>query len=166
MSEFKPAVEKILQYEGGYVNNPKDPGGETNFGISKRQYPSLDIKNLTRDRATSIYYNDYWSPLLLNQINSQAVAEEMLDIAVNLGAGKAARFLQEAINLLFGSDLPVDGVIGKKTIDAANMYRYPAVLAKVLNGMQFEHYHKRVDTHPDQREFLRSWLARVEFREA
>ena len=50
----------VLKHEGGYVNDPKDPGGETKWGISKRAYPNLDIKNLSAEDATRIYSRDYW----------------------------------------------------------------------------------------------------------
>lgn len=58
--KFEEAVEFVLAYEGGYVNDPNDPGGETNFGISKRAYPNVDIKNLTREDVIDIYRRDYW----------------------------------------------------------------------------------------------------------
>jgi len=58
--DFEQAVDFTLGWEGGYVNNPQDPGGETNFGISKRSYPLLDIKSLTIDQAKAIYFQDYW----------------------------------------------------------------------------------------------------------
>ena len=58
--EFKDAVKIILKHEGGYVNDPVDPGGETNMGISKRAYPYLNIKELTKKDAEDIYFKDYW----------------------------------------------------------------------------------------------------------
>ena len=61
MTLFDAAIRSVLKHEGGYVNNPRDPGGETNWGISKRAYPSLDIRNLTREAAIEIYRRDYWS---------------------------------------------------------------------------------------------------------
>lgn len=164
MADFRPAVEKILAYEGGYVNDPADYGGETNFGISKRQYPNLDIKNLTREEAVGIYYRDYWCRFLGDKLASQAVAEELLDSAVNMGWSRASMFLQEALNLLAESGLLTDGLVGPKTIDAANAYKYPGALVKVLNGLQFERYRAIVEKDPTQRKFLRAWLSRVEFK--
>jgi lysozyme family protein len=163
VADFRPAVEKVLKYEGGYVNNRNDYGGETNFGISKRQYPNLDIKALDLETAIGIYYRDYWCKFLGDEINSQAVAEELMDTAVNMGWNRAGAFLQEALNLLTGSELLVDGLVGPKTIDAMNGYKCSAALVKVLNGLQFERYRDIVEKNPTQREFLRSWLARVEF---
>jgi hypothetical protein len=60
LSNFDDIVNFTLRWEGGYSNNPNDPGGETNFGISKRYHPDEDIKNMTRERAIEIYHNDYW----------------------------------------------------------------------------------------------------------
>ena len=57
---FRKAIEVILKYEGGYVNDPNDLGSETNFGISKRSYPNVDIKNLTKEQAIEIYHRDWW----------------------------------------------------------------------------------------------------------
>ena len=59
-ARFLKAFEKVLRHEGGYVNDPLDLGGETKYGISKRSYPHLDIKNLTLDQAKQIYFRDFW----------------------------------------------------------------------------------------------------------
>jgi lysozyme family protein len=67
MSNADKAVDFILSKEGGYVNDPKDPGGETNFGISKREFPKLDIKALTKEQAREIYKLVYWTA---NQLES------------------------------------------------------------------------------------------------
>jgi lysozyme family protein len=60
MTPFQSAVKFLLDHEGGYVNNPNDPGGETNYGISKRMYPDVDVRNLSIADAMSIYKRDYW----------------------------------------------------------------------------------------------------------
>ena len=57
---FNKIIEKVLEHEGGYVNDPKDLGGETKYGITKRFYPDVDIKNLTKEQAKTIYHTDYW----------------------------------------------------------------------------------------------------------
>jgi len=61
--KFEDAFERLLGHEGGYIDNPKDPGGETNWGISKRSYPTVDIKNLTRWAAMDIYRRAFWDPV-------------------------------------------------------------------------------------------------------
>ncbi len=63
MADFRVSIQKTLVNEGGCVNDPVDPGGETNMGISKRQYPNLDIKNLTQEQAIEIYKEGYWKNL-------------------------------------------------------------------------------------------------------
>jgi len=91
---FDKAFEFVLKWEGGYVNNPKDPGGETKYGISKRSYPNLDIKNLTKEQAKSIYYADYW---LKAKCNDYAYPRDIIifDTAVNTGVGTALNLNKE-----------------------------------------------------------------------
>jgi len=93
---FDEAFDRLLGHEGGYVNDPKDPGGETNWGISKRSYPNVDIKNLTRDGAKAIYLRDFWNPL--GQAHP-AVKFQVFDFAVNGGLSTGLRKLQAAIGV-------------------------------------------------------------------
>lgn len=97
MNDFYKAVEFVLKHEGGYSNDSNDPGGETKFGISKRAYPNLDIKNLTRDKAIEIYKRDYWDKL--PDTLPAAIHCVLFDCAVNAGAGRAIRLLQSAIKV-------------------------------------------------------------------
>ena len=108
---FEDAVEIILYYEGGYVNHPNDPGGETNFGISKRSFPNLDILNLTKNEAKKIYKSQYWEPLNLDVAPSK-VRLVLFDCAVNQGVNKAIRILQNSLAV------EVDGKLGAKTFSA------------------------------------------------
>lgn len=88
MNPFDKAFRLLVGEEGGYVNDPKDPGGETKYGISKRAYPTEDIKNLTLDRAKGLYKRDYW-----DKVGADArpwpEALCLFDCAVNQGVGKA-----------------------------------------------------------------------------
>lgn len=68
---FEECVIEVLRFEAGWVNNPADPGGETNFGISKSSYPQLDIKNLTREAAIAIYKRDYWERISADRLPNQ-----------------------------------------------------------------------------------------------
>ena len=93
----KIIIEFILKMEGGYVNNPKDPGGETKYGISKRAYPNVDIKNLTKNDAIAIYYRDYW--LRCGAVSLPfALAACVMDTAVNMGVGRAKQFLKQTVD--------------------------------------------------------------------
>jgi len=110
---FNLAVQNTLNYEGGYTLDPKDPGGETNFGISKRSYPNLDIKNLTKDQAVLIYYNDFWKKIQGDAMPA-GLAFNVFDEAVNTGVGEAVQMLQKSLNV------KPDGVIGPNTLHAMN----------------------------------------------
>lgn len=92
---FDTSIARVLGNEGGYVNDPNDPGGETQWGISKRSYPTVDIEGLTRDSAIGIYRRDFWdrahADLLPPLLQFQA-----LDFAVNCGVETAVRKLQAA----------------------------------------------------------------------
>jgi lysozyme family protein len=110
--DFAAAFEIVVGHEGGYVNDPRDPGGETRFGISKRAYPHLDIKTLTLEQARGIYRADYWDACRCDDLPA-ALRLMVFDCAVNQGAEAAQRFLQEA------AGVKVDGDIGPKTLAAA-----------------------------------------------
>jgi lysozyme family protein len=113
-------VSATLAAEGGYVNNPKDPGGETRWGISKRAYPSVDIRALTRDDAIAIYYRDYWLPIQCDALPF-AVAVVLFDIHVN--GGHPVKWLQQALGIT------ADEILGPATIAAANKFYDPGLLA-------------------------------------
>lgn len=90
---FQIALKFVLKHEGGYVNDPDDPGGETKYGISKRAYPNEDIKNLTRERAEFLYKRDYWDIPGFDLDNfPQDVAVVLFNVAVNMGVGRAKEF--------------------------------------------------------------------------
>lgn len=88
---FEVAMAFVRKWEGGYVNDPDDPGGETKYGISKRAYPNEDIKNLTRERAEYLYKRDYWDPLDLDKY-PQDKAVVLFNVAVNMGKERAKDF--------------------------------------------------------------------------
>lgn len=110
--DFDTAFDRVLGNEGGYVNNPADPGGETNWGISKAAYPNVDIKTLTRDQAKAIYRRDFWDRIHADQL-ADGVAFQAFDFAVNSGIETAVRKLQAAVGV---AD---DGVWGPHTQAAA-----------------------------------------------
>lgn len=89
MDDFDKVMEFIFKWEGGYVNDPVDPGGETNFGIAKRSHPDVDIKNLTKDQAKEIYRNEYWAKLFKFYSTEETVLPALMNAAVNMGVGEA-----------------------------------------------------------------------------
>jgi lysozyme family protein len=98
LADFDTSFARLIGHEGGYVNNPLDPGGETQWGISKRSYPDLNIKTLTRDEARAIYWRDFWqrinAPLL-----PDGVAYQLFDFAINSGIETAVRCFQRALGV-------------------------------------------------------------------
>jgi len=94
---FELAIKFTLSWEGGYVNDPNDPGGETKYGISKRQYPNLDIKNLTVDQAKQIYYNDYWKKYKIDKIAAINPYLSIITFDTQVNTGKGIKILQKTI---------------------------------------------------------------------
>ena len=107
-STFDLAFAITVGIEGGYVNDPNDPGGETKYGISKRAYPNVDIANLTMDQAKQIYEKDYWQVARCD-LCPPTLAILVFDAAVNNGPGSAIVWLQQAVGV------QADGNIGPVT---------------------------------------------------
>ncbi len=181
---FETAFTKtVLGHEGAYSNHPTDRGGETFYGISRKYHPgwpgwpvldsySQDDKQNLRlshslelaDLVTDFYFNTFWQPLGLSDINSAKLTGEVFDSAVNMGTSRAAKWLQLACNYMSDNKLTLDGNIGPKTVAAVNhcMTKYgDDELLKILNGLQLIHYLDLVDRDPSQKVFLRGWLKRV-----
>lgn len=120
---FDLAFERTMGHEGGYINDPRDPGGETNWGISKRAYPDVNIKALTRDEAKAIYRRDFWDRLGASRLPN-GVAYQLFDFAVNSGVETAVRYLQRAVGV---AD---DGHWGPASQAAADAMRQPDLIMR------------------------------------
>lgn len=166
MNNFNKAFEEIIGREGGYVWDKDDRGGETKFGISKRVYPDVDIKNLTLSEARNIYYRDFWKTPHMNLDKfPYKIALELFDTGVNIGMPTARKMLQKALNVLnrnqkLFKDLKVDGWVGDKTIEAVKKVRVDRLL-KTLNGLQFMHYYQIVEHTESQEKFFAGWVMRT-----
>ena len=125
MNWFDQCFDKLIAHEGGYVNHASDPGGETNFGISKRAYPQVDIKNLTRDAAKQIYKRDYWDRAQCDRL-PPTLAYLLFDAAVNSGIGQAIRFLQRA------AGVADDGVLGPITLATIQRLDAESICARFI----------------------------------
>jgi lysozyme family protein len=162
MSEFLTAIPYVLKNEGGYVNNPKDPGGETKYGICKRDHPLVDIKNLTPEQADEIYRTQYWS---CGGIASQPVATKFLDMAVNMEgtgrAGAAVKILQQAVAVQFPNVLRPDGHYGPNTELMVNRCDATRLLADMAR-LACARYNSLADHNPDFETFRDGWLVRAE----
>ena len=90
---FDAFIDFILEWEGGYDNDPDDPGGETKFGIDKRSHPKEDIKNLTLTRAKQIYFEDYWQAAGIEKMPAK-LGEAVFNCRVNCGAVRVSKILE------------------------------------------------------------------------
>ncbi len=153
---FNYAIEKTLAHEGGYVNDPKDPGGETKFGISKRSYPDLDILSLTREHAIEIYRKDFWWKHGYDKIELPEVAAKAFDFGVNMGPKRANRMLQMAVNESSPSKVVTDGIIGPVSVKAVNEHWHPDYLLTRLQLLAIGYYLRL-----NNRWFLSGWIKRA-----
>ena len=154
MISFDEIIEHVLEKEGGYVNDPTDLGGETKYGITKRFYPDIDIKNLTKEQAKEIYKRDYWDKNRVDEIPVQ-LRHIFFDMCVNQGRGTAVKVLQRAANAK-GANLKVDGGLGPSTLKAIqNVELQRARSYRVL------HYANLVINKPEQEKFWYGWFKRA-----
>lgn len=113
---FEDAVRIVLAHEGGYSNDRTDPGGETNYGISKRSYPTLDIRLLSRDEAVAIYKRDYW-----DRINGDILKNKLrliaFDCAVNQGVESAIRNIQQLLNVFLSGRIDEPTLAALELVD-------------------------------------------------
>ena len=157
MIDFNKAVEKVLKFEGVLSNDKYDTGGLTKYGISKKAYPNIDIANLTKEQAIAIYKRDYWDNNNCGIMQTQELAEQVFDIAVNGGLS----CVQRAINSLLptGTVLKEDGVIGKNTLSYINTFE-PKQLNNTIARYRARRYAVICKNNPTQLIFLEGWLER------
>lgn len=167
MANFDISIPKVLAWEGGYVNHPADPGGETNRGITDKLdgkvdhlvdldgdgHGDVDIKHLTEEQARKVYKRVFWDRIKGDEIHSQAIADILFDGFVNQGVS-AIRIIQ---NLVF---VPADGNIGPATLKAIN----EADERTLYNDYKSErenYYLNLVKRKPELNVFLKGWLNRI-----
>ena len=190
MANFNEAYNITLKHEGGYSNDSDDAGGETYKGISRRYNPSWEgwvlidqykqhpnfpnsaYNDSRLDKMVKDFYKDhYWDVNLLDEFNSQNIANEMFDTGVNLGVGSAAKFLQMSLNVLNKNgtkwdDMTVDSKIGTSSLKALNAclsLTGDEVLFKVMNILQGMHYVETMNKSKTQEKYAYGWLSRVNF---
>lgn len=146
---FDEAFTRLMGHEGGYVNNPRDPGGETKYGISKRSYPDEDIAGLTRERAMALYWRDYWLAAHCDAL-PDALRFHVFDMAVNSGVDAAITTLQCAVGAT------PDGVVGPRTMRALHTAPIAQTVAR-FNGYRLQML-ASLTTWPT---FGRGWARRV-----
>ncbi|MEQ9566685.1 MAG: glycosyl hydrolase 108 family protein, partial [Pseudomonadales bacterium] len=141
---------------------------ETKYGISKRSYPHLDIKNLTVEEAKAIYLKDFWEKLGCHQLADE-IAIELFDTSVNMGTYRGAMIFQDALNLTNRnerdySNIKLDGDIGPATIRAYHSNQVGSkVLFNVMNILQGEFYIGLMRRREVMEKYI-GWFNRVEIK--
>ena len=152
---FEEIIDIVLDHEGGYVNDPDDAGGETKYGIAKRWYPNVNIKNLTKEQAKKIYHQDYWRPAKCDEVPKQ-LRHIYFDMFVNFGRRGAVKVLQQAANSKLRNKIDVDGGIGPATLKAIQNLSVDRVRAyRVLRFADI------VNRKPEQERFWFGWYKRA-----
>jgi lysozyme family protein len=145
---FSYCVAIVLEDEGGYVDDPNDPGGATNFGISQTAYPSLDIANLTEDQASQIYYDDYWVPFSCGNIPIH-LDLWFMTACVMSGGETATKILQQLVGVT------ADGIYGPHTAQAVQ--NFPAASYHEYLTLYTQH----LMSLSDWSSFSKGWLNRL-----
>lgn len=173
MASFTAYFPTLLKHEGGYVNDPVDPGGATNKGVTIGKFkecaqkylgiePTIEnLKALTNEQAAKIYKPEYWDTALCDQIELQQLAEIVCDHQVNAGVKRGSELLQNILNQL-GADpaVKVDGDVGPGTMAALKKADQKEVYRRFKQG-RIEYYQKLVVRRPELGKFLNGWLKRV-----
>jgi lysozyme family protein len=159
------AFNRIMEYEGGGRTHTVagDPGGTTKWGISQRAYPHVDVANLGKSEAFSIFEQDYWLRVRAD-VMPEPLQLPLADLAFNVGTGRAGKLLQRSINLCKQADgrddfLEEDGMIGPATLGAIDETP-PARLARVLFAYRMEYYLTLAET--GMAKCVHGWLRRAE----
>jgi lysozyme family protein len=154
---YQKCLETILHHEGGYVNHPKDPGGETNLGVTKRVYEewggTKDMKDLTVEDVAPIYEKNYWGKVKGDDLPS-GLDLCVFDFAVNAGPGRAAKYLQTMIGTV------ADGGIGPNPLRILGDYVEKHGLENTIKNYQEarQGYYESLSTFET---FGRGWTRRV-----
>ena len=157
IANFDDAFALMLRHEGGYVNNPLDPGGRTNLGVTQKAWEAYvehavdeaDMRALTPDVVKPFYKAKYWDKVRGDEL-PDGVDYAVFDLAVNSGVGRASKLLQSAVGV------PADGMVGAKTLAAVNACN-AADLAKDICDMRLN-FLKSLSTFAT---FGKGWERRV-----
>lgn len=156
---FKECLDLILKAEGGWVNHPSDPGGETNLGVTKRVWeeyvghPVESLKKLTKEDVAPLYEQKYWRPCYA-EVLPRGLDFVVFSMGVNAGPGRSVKLLQSAIGCI------PDGVIGPRTRELISSSNSANLIAKFSEARR--EYYKSLKTFPI---FGKGWLNRVDHEE-
>ncbi len=175
MTAFDKAWEDTGRAEGGFVDDPNDSGGATNWGITERVARKFgytgDMRDLPKSTATQIAKKEYWDVMLLDDIAalSESIALELFDTGFNAGTGRAGKFLQRAVNVFNRrgqdyNDIIVDGAVGSKSVAALRAFlnkrgkQGETVMLRALNALQGEFYVELAERREKDETFIYGWF--------
>jgi lysozyme family protein len=157
---FKECLDLVLKSEGGWVNHPQDPGGETNLGVTKRVWeeyvghPVKTMKNLTKDDVAPLYEQKYWRPCYC-EVLPRGLDFVVFSMGVNAGPGRSVKLLQQSIGCV------PDGIIGPRTRELISSSNGTTLIAKFSETRR--EYYRSLKLFPV---FGKGWLNRVNHEEA
>ena len=157
MTDLEKTMSIIETVEGGYVNDPDDPGGETKYGISKRSYPNTDIKNLTLSEAQKLYKKDFWEKYKCDKMPYPVNTAYMVSV-INMPYKTAGSLLQKAISV-GGNPILIDGYVGPKTLKALNNSDSLKVASLFVNYCLV--YYRKLASSGRLKKYLRTWTYRL-----
>jgi lysozyme family protein len=167
MDRFTRAFSYVYGNEKGYVDDPDDSGGPTNFGVTiktlsewrGRPVTAEDVKRLEITEAMNILRKKYWDFLRCDEIQNEAVTIVLFDAGVLFGRSGAVKTLQKALVAL-GAEIKVDGVMGPKTIAAVNALGGPK-LVDIFSGELKNRVRSIVLARPEKQKFVKGWTYRI-----
>lgn len=160
--KYDLAFSKTLVHEGGYCNDENDKGGETKYGISQRSHSGVNIKNLTIEKAKTLYYAEYWVDLCLDNVREPEVAGKILDICVNFGKVRGTKVVTRALRAVGVLPHPLESEQDWELVTYfVNMARSKEGLLAALRSESAALYRMNAEKDETQQKFLNGWLARA-----
>ena len=168
---LEKAIEQTLKNEGGFVHDPDDPGGATNYGITQQTLSAFygrdatieEVKAITQDLAKTIYVALYFGKPRLAEL-PECLCSVMIDMSIHHGPGRAVKLLQQVL-LQDGFDPgPVDGIIGPRTVTASMDAIAKSDCAKLVNNLvdkRVTFFLEITARNPALQKFLKGWVARA-----
>ena len=159
IGNFKKCLDLVLKSEGGWVNHPSDPGGETNLGVTKRVWeeyvghPVESLKKPTKEDVAPLYEQKYWRPCY-GEVLPRGLDFVVFSMGINAGPGRSIKLLQSSVGCV------PDGVIGPRTRELISDSNCATLIAKFSETRR--HYYESLKTFPI---FGKGWLARVDREE-
>ena len=158
---FKECLALVLKSEGGYVNNPADPGGMTNLGITKKsleEWLGHDVdekfmRNLTPEMAAPFYEQKYWRPCY-GEVLPRGLDFLCFSFGVNAGSGRSVKLLQQSLGLVS------DGIIGQRVMQKLRESNIADVIKSFSESRR--EYYKSLKNFPI---FGKGWISRTDKEE-